>query len=401
MTTTLIAKGRMFARSATMAVILASTLSCNPREETAEEPAGAETEEQHEEGGTRAVTLTEEAARTAGIEVIEVAFESSSTPVGLEVPGQVEFDPRRVTLITPRAAGRVESLTVVSGDRVARGQVVAMLYSPEYLTAQQEFMQATQRARRLTGTPDAEGTAALANAARQRLLAMGASESAIQALEAGTAAQSLLPIRAPFEGSIMDSDVLTGVMVQPGDSLFRLADLSVVDVIAQVPERALPLVRVGQGATIEIVAFPGMQFEGQVERLHEELNPETRTIEAVIHATNRGGRLRPGMFATVRLRTSTREVVGPRGASDSLITLPSSAVVTDGEARIVFVEVGLRTYERREVEIASLTPQGSSVSSSGRVAVRQGLQAGDRVVTHGAFTLKSELAKAGLGEHGH
>jgi multidrug efflux pump subunit AcrA (membrane-fusion protein) len=131
------------------------------------------------------------------------------------------------------------------------------------------------------------------------------------------------------------------------------------------------------------------------------LNPETRTVEAVIHAANPGGRLRPGMFATVRLQTSTREVVGTRGVSDSMITLPSSAVVTDGDARIVFVEVGPRTYQRREVEVASLTPQGSSVSSSGRVVVRQGLRAGDRVVIHGAFTLKSELAKADLGEHGH
>jgi RND family efflux transporter MFP subunit len=400
MTNTMFAYGRVPRHFATVGLLALAILSCGPRGESTEDAAGPETEAEHEEQ-PGVVTLTEEAVRTAGIEVITIALESSSTPVGLEVPGQVEFDPRRVTLITPRASGRVESLTVVSGDKVTGGQVVALLYSPEFLTAQQEFGQATRRARRLVGTPDAEGTAALAHAARQRLLAMGTTEPTLQALENGTATQSLLPVRAPFGGSIMDSDVLTGVMVKPGDSLFRLADLSVVDVIAQVPERALPRVRVGQGATIEIVAFPGMQFEGQVERLHEELNPETRTVEAVIHAANPGGRLRPGMFATVRLRTSTRDVVGSRGVSDSMITVPSSAVVTDGEARIVFVEVGPRTYERREVEVASLTPQGSSVSSSGRVAVRQGLTPGDRVVTHGAFTLKSELAKAGLGEHGH
>lgn len=398
MTTT--ASRRIPRHFSTIALLTFALLSCGRGADSSEDAADPETEETHEEQ-TDVVTLTEEAARTAGIEVIAIELESSSTPVGLEVPGQVEFDPRRVTLITPRAAGRVESLTVVSGDKVAGGQVVALLYSPDFLTAQQEFVQATRRARHLAGTTDAEGTAALAQAARQRLVAMGAPEALIGTLEGGAAPQSLLPVRAPFAGSIMDSDVLTGVMVHPGDSLFRLADLSVVDVIAQVPERALPLVRVGQGATIEIVAFPGMQFEGQVERLHEELNPETRTIEAVIHATNSGGRLRPGMFATVKLRTSAAAVVGPRGTTDSIISIPSSAVVTDGEARIVFVEIGPRSFERREVEVASLTPQGSSVSSSGRVAIRQGLRAGERVVTHGAFTLKSELAKAGLSEDEH
>jgi multidrug efflux pump subunit AcrA (membrane-fusion protein) len=144
-----------------------------------------------------------------------------------------------------------------------------------------------------------------------------------------------------------------------------------------------------------------MRFEGEVERLREELNDETRTVEAVIHATNRGGRLRPGMFATVRLRTSARDVVGPSGSADSLITIPSTAVVTDGDARIIFVEIAPRTFQRREVEVASLTPSGSSVSSSGRVVVRQGLQVGERVVSRGAFTLKSELAKAALSEDEH
>ena len=387
-------------RGFTSALILLTVAACGPEAESPAPETAEGAEEEHQES-PGIVTLSEAAERTAGIEVIVAVMEPSSAPVGLEVTGQVEFDPRRVTLITPRAAGRVESLAVVSGDRVANGQVVALLYSPEFLTAQQEFAQATRRAQRLAGTADAEGTAALAQAARRRLLAMGATAGAVDALAEGGEPQPYLAIRAPFAGSIMDSDVLTGVMVQPGDSLFRLADLSVVDVIAQVPERALPLVSVGQGATIEIVAYPEMRFEGEVERLREELNEETRTVEAVIHATNRGGRLRPGMFATVRLRTSARDVVGSSGSADSLMTIPSTAVVTDGDARIIFVEIAPRTFQRREVEVASLTPSGSSVSSSGRVVVRQGLQVGERVVSRGAFTLKSELAKSALDEHGH
>jgi multidrug efflux pump subunit AcrA (membrane-fusion protein) len=183
-----------------------------------------------------------------------------------------------------------------------------------------------------------------------------------------------------------------------------LADLSVVDVVAEVPERSLPLVRIGQGASISIAAYPEMRFAGQVERLRDELNPETRTVRAVIHVPNSSSRLRPGMFATVRLRVAAAAVARATGATEAaatLMTILESAVVTDGDRRYVFVEVAERTYERREVQVSSLAPPGSTMPGGDRVAVRSGLVAGDRVVVSGAFILKSELAKAGLGGHGH
>jgi len=357
----------------------------------------AEAADPHDAGAESGrVTLTDAAYRTAGIETAVAITERTPSPAGLEVPGQVEFDPRRVTLITPRASGRVEQLMVVSGERVRAGQPVALLYSPAFLTAQQDYLLAERRARLLEGTADAEGAEALARAARRRLTVLGVPDSAIARLADGGEPETLLAVRAPFAGNIMDADVMSGIAVEAGDSLFRLADLSDVDVAAQVPERALPLVYIGQSATIEIAAYPGMRFEGKVERLLGELNPETRTVEAVIHAPNRGGRLRPGMYATVRLAAEPGAAVAVRTAGpapDSLVTIPEEAVVTEGEGRMVFVEVGPRTYERRAVEVTSLTPPGSAVSSARRVLVSRGVAPGERVVTRGAFTLKSELAK--------
>jgi multidrug efflux pump subunit AcrA (membrane-fusion protein) len=110
------------------------------------------------------------------------------------------------------------------------------------------------------------------------------------------------------------------------------------------------------------------------------------------------------MYATVQLATDPAATVAVRtGArpADSLLTIPESAVVTDGEERQAFVEVGPRTFERRVIEITSLTPPGSVEPTERRVVVQRGLAPGERVVVNGAFTLKSELAKAGLGEHGH
>lgn len=366
-----------------------------------------EGEEKHEEGEANRVTLTEAAFQTASIRVEPVR--SASGPAvaeDLEVPGQVEFDPRRVALISSRTPGRIERLMVVEGDRVEAGQTVAQLYSPSHVTAQTDFIQATRRARLLAGTADEQGANSLAEAARRRLRTLGVGNDEIARLEAGGEPAQFLALTAPFSGSIMEAPTLLGSAVESGQEIFKIADLSVVDVVAEVPERALPLVRVGQGASIGIAAYPSMRFAGQVERLRDELNPETRTVRAVIHVSNSSARLRPGMFATVRLlvpaATVARATASAGSGSDpNLLTIPESAVVTDGEKRYVFVEVGERTFERREVQTASLAPPGSSTPGSGRVGVRGGLTPGERVVTSGAFILKSELAKAGLGEHGH
>ena len=319
-------------------VLLAACGGSEVPAKTAENAAEAE----HQEAPPGELTLSAEANRTAGIATELVTLDSTPASVALEVPGQVEFDPRRVALITPRTGGRIERLMVVTGDRVSAGQPVALIYSAAFAAAQQDFILARRRATLLRDGQDAEGADALARAARQRLITLGAAEASINRLAAGGDPEALLAVRAPFGGSIMDSDVLTGAMVEAGDSLFRLADLSVVDVIAQVPERALPLVRVGQRATIEIVAFPGMRFDGEVERLREELNPETRTVEAVIHARNPAGRLRPGMYATVRLAANARDAAALRtgnATSAPLLTIPESAVITDGDEKIVFVEL--------------------------------------------------------------
>lgn len=351
------------------------------------------------------VALTEAAVRTAMIRMEPVRVEAGTTESsGLEVPGQIEFDPRRVALVSPRTSGRVERLLVVEGDRVRAEQAVAQLYSPAFIAAQQEFLQATRRARVLQGSVDEEGGRALARAARQRLVLLGATDHTMEVLEAGGEPQALLTLTAPLSGSILESHVLPGSLVETGAPLFKIADLSEVDAVAAVPERALPLVHIGQTARVSIAAFPGMEFSGHVERLRDELDPETRTVRAAIHVPNPAGRLRPGMFASIRLAVRLGVAVGNptgRGASvPPVLTIPESAVLTDGRGRFVFVEIEARTFERRRVEVISLAPAGSS-ATPGRVAVREGLKAGERVVVNGAFTLKSELAKAGLAEDEH
>ncbi|ODT02985.1 MAG: hypothetical protein ABS52_11120 [Gemmatimonadetes bacterium SCN 70-22] len=359
---------------------------------------GAETGEKREAGDAKAgegakesaarVTLGEVAFRTAGILVEAPRSEAlSAAGGGLQVPGQVEFDPARVAYVSPRTGGRLERLLAVPGDRVGAGQVVALVQSPAYATAQNDVLQAQRRLVLLRGTADAEGAQALLDAARRRLVLLGASETAIRRLESGGVPEALLRIPAPFAGSIVEASALAGQAVEAGTPLYKIADLSVVNVAADVPERALPAVHVGQGASILAAGAPQAPFVGRVTRVSDVLDPERRTAKALISVANTGRSLKPGMFATVQLR-------GGGATTVQSLTVPSSAIVTDGPDRYVFVEVGPRTYERRAVELApGLAGAGPA---GGRVAVVSGLGADDRLVVRGAFTLKSELAKASL-----
>lgn len=344
------------------------------------------------------VVLSEEAFRTAQIETqVPGVLSAGNEATRLEVPGQIEVDPRRIALVSTRTKGRIERLSVVEGDRVEAGQIVGYFYSAEFLTAQNDLSQATRRAQILKGTADETGARALVDAARRRLRLIGVEQPELDALAGQTEPLMQLPLRAPIAGSVIESHVLPGSAIEPGAPVFTIADLSVVDVVAEIPERALPEVRLEQRASVSVNAFPLLKFEGRVERLRDALNPETRTLPAVIHVPNAGYRLRPGMFATVSLDVSSRDA-GVTSTNRMVLTIPETALITDGDQRFVFVETAPRTYEKREVRVSTLTAAGSGTLRTSLVAVHDGLNPGERVVVNGAFTLKSELAKASLGE---
>jgi len=356
-------------------------------DEHAEEQAGEHADEHADEEGV--LELTEAALAGAGVTVAEVETRdiSSGPSSSVTVPAQVAFDPARVALVSPRTAGRVEELTAVEGDEVRAGQVLARVLSPAFLTAENDYRHAAERARLLAGTEDESGARALADAARRRLRLLGAGESLLDELARGGEPLDLIPIPASFAGNVIEAHVLTGAAVEPGSAIFTLADLSVVNVVAEVPERSLSTLRLGQEARIELSAYPDRPVQGTVERIAEELDPSTRTARALVRVANPDRRLRPGMFATVHL------LAPGEGPLVTRLVIPAQAVVVDGAERWAFVEVGPRTFERRAVEVEAL--------GEDELVVLSGLAPGERLVIQGAFTLKSELAEGEFGGHHH
>ncbi len=343
------------------------------------------------------VVLTEAAATAAGIRT-EAARRADGASDGMliDAPGQVEADPSRTAFVSPRAAGRLERLTAVVGDRVAANEVVAWVVSPAFTTAQADFQQATRRARLLASTPDSAGARALENAAASRLRLLGLRDEELARLAGGGEPSALLPVTTPFEGSLVEGMTLAGASVESGTPIFRIIDLRELDVVADVPERFLPDLEVGQVAIVLLAAYPDLRLRGRVERIRDELDPTTRTIEALVHVSNRNQALRPGMFAKVQLQVQA----GPASraaAAEAPLVIPSTAVLTDVDQRYVFVETAPYTYDRRVIELASNDARFGGVGT-GDVVVHGGIRPGERVVVDGAFALKSQLAKASFAE---
>lgn len=340
------------------------------------------------------VILSASAMATAGIRTAPAQRDTGGVGTdgrALQVPGQVEADPQRVAVVSARIAGQLDRLFVVEGDRVQAGQGVATLFSSEYLTAQSDVQLAERRAAVLRGTSDEAGARALADAAARRIRLLGGTDADVAALRRGDAPAPTLTLRAPLAGSIVRAHALAGEALAAGAPLFTVADLSVVDVVAEIPEVSLAQVRIGQPAAITIAAFPTRRFRGAVELLRDQLNPETRTVRAVIHVGNATRALRPGMYASVWIDVGG---AATRSSGTAGLLVPETAIVNDGVERIVFVEVAPRTYERRVVRVESLTPEGSLRPAERDVRIADGLRPGERVVTHGAFVLKSELTKS-------
>jgi multidrug efflux pump subunit AcrA (membrane-fusion protein) len=341
----------------------------------------------HAEGpsppSTALLRLSEEAVRTGGIfaepaRIVEMVRR-------LAAVGELEFNGRRLALLTARTAGRIERLTAFRGERAAEGQVLAEIYSQDYLALQAEVIQASERSARLQATPDGRAAVAFFQAARAKLIPMGISEPDIDDLVTTKSIRPLLPVRAPFSGRIIEQSAVVGDTVDPGSHLFLLADLTTLWAVVRITEKDLAAVRPGVEVSLLSQAFPGEEFRGRLATIAAVMDEKTRTVEARVEVANPEERLKPGMYveASIAAGEKGKELVIPEAALQDLESKP-----------VVFLQTGPGTYELRLVE--------TGARSGGFVEILRGLAEGDEVVTSGSFLLKSEMLKTTMGEeHEH
>jgi len=308
-------------------------------------------------------------------------------PVGgeLRALGRVAVDETRVRKVNVKVEGFVEKLFVdYVGKPVAKGQPLFSLYSPEFVSAQREYLLAMKTQQALAGgTLKGSGTDLL-EAARQRLMLWDVPKDALERLEKTGEVQRALILRSPISGIVTVKNVVEGARITPADIPFELTDLSRVWVQTDVYETELSRVKVGLPAELTVQAAPGRTFKGRVAFVDPVMDPKTRTAKARLEFPNPGGLLKPEMFGDVLLK----------GPGRKGLIVPLDAVLDAGTSKVVFVALGDGKFEPREVAT------GTTVGE--KVEIRSGLKAGEAVVVRANFLVDSESRlKAALAHLSH
>lgn len=316
----------------------------------------------------------------------------------LRITARVDFDEQRLTRIGASVTGRVTQIHAALGQMVAPGQVLAELNSAELSAAQLGFLKANAQAdllrrslerARLLFDSDVIGSAELqrreseyeialaeSRAAKDQLRVLGMSPQAIGRLASQGTINSVTTVVASARGTVVERKIAQGEVVQPAATLFAVADLSRLWVVAQVPEQQIAAVTTGQTVTMEVPALGNERFSGKLIYVGEIVSPETRTVVVRTEIDNADGKLKPAMLATMLIEDRPRERV----------TVPGAAVVRDGETDYVFVSLGDGSYR--------LSPVRLGPEMKGIRPVVAGLQGGETIVVDGAFHLNNERKRA-------
>ena len=291
--------------------------------------------------------------------------------------GTIQANERLLYRVAPRFEGWIEKLYVnTTGQPVARGQPLMEVYSPDLVTAQEEYLIAMRGAGELNdSSPEAQAVMQRqAEDALRRLRNWEIADQELQALQREGKPSRLLVYRSAASGVVLQKPGIEGMRFMPGEVLFEIADLSSVWVLADVSEQDVGLVRVGQEAKIGIVAYPGETFSGKVVFLYPTIDAATRTAKVRIELANSGGLLKPAMFANVELASGDT-----RG---EVLAVPESAVIDSGARQVVLVRRGEGLFEPRKV--------GIGMRADGYIEVTEGLQAGEQVVVRANFLIDAE-----------
>ena len=244
----------------------------------------------------------------------------------LKAAGRVSANLNKTAKVTPTLEGRLVKLNFDLNDRVKAGEVLALIESPELLGKQ-------------------------------------------------------LELKAPVDGVIIERNATVGELVDKGREVFTISEPTRLWAIAEIKERDIAAVKVGQEATFTVLPYPQELFRGKVILVGNQVEAASRTLEVRIGVDNADGRLKPGMFADVGIVTTIL---------DNVLLIPDSALQTDGDSQIVFVALDGNKFEKRVVKLGE--------EQQGRVQVLAGLKAGEQIATEGSFILKSEMLKGELGE---
>jgi Cu(I)/Ag(I) efflux system membrane fusion protein len=355
--------------------------------ETATKPGGTEMEEMKgmtmesiqkegkmQEVAPGTVQITPERQQLIGVKFGTVEMKPLEKII--RTVGRIDYDEKRIVTVSLKIGGWIEDLNVdFTGRFVRKGEPLLTIYSPELVSTQEEYLLALRAKKSLTKSPFPEVAGSgetLAESAKRRLKLWDITDDEIKALEDSGQSKKTLTLYAPFSGFVLEKAAYKGMNVMPGMVLYKLADLSVVWLYADIYEYELPFIRLGQEATVQLSYIPGETFRGKAIYIYPSLNPETRTAKVRFEIPNSHERLKPEMYANVEIKIR----LGQK------LAVPEGAIIDTGLRQLAIVDKGSGYFEPREVKV------GSKVE--GYYEVIKGLKAGERVVTSANFLIDSE-----------
>jgi len=318
------------------------------------------------------VVLDREAARRIGVAFATVEYRS--LPLSARTVGTVVYDETRLATVSPKVEGWVEELYVdFTGAPVRVGEPLMEVYSPQLVSAQEELILAARLVAEAGTGRVSENASRLLESARRRLAYWDIPEDEIRRIEESGAPTKTLTLRAPASGIVVEKNVVQGDRIMPGMTVYRIADLSLVWIEADVFEKDLALVAEGQRALISFEAFPGRVFSGPVTYVHPTVSIQSRTARIRLELPNPDLALKPGMYADITLQV-------PPLAPAAVV--PSSSVIETGERALVFVQSADGALLPREVTVGRTSGQFTQIL--------EGLAVGERVVSAAAFLVDAE-----------
>ncbi len=316
-------------------------------------------------GDPLVLQMTPEAVKLAQIQTTTVGRTTDAKKT-IALNGKVAIDERRIASQVAHLPGRIEKLFVsFTGESVQQGQPLLRLYSPEWITTQQELLSAKQLA-----------DTALLNAARRKARRWKLPDTLVNALLRTGRIRETFDVPAETAGVVVGRRIAVGDYVSRGAVLYDIADLSRVWVLFDAYEEDLATVQVGDRITFETPAIPGREFTARIRFIDPVIDEQTRIVSLRAEVANPGRQLKPAMLVRGVLESRTE------GPPQGTLTVPKSAVLWTGKRSVVYVEApgaSVPSFEYREVLL------GASLGDAYRV--KNGLSPGDQVVTYGAFTI--------------
>jgi membrane fusion protein, copper/silver efflux system len=351
------------------------------RDEPGKSPMGMDLVPVYEEQG-------EEKEPTSSIRIDPVTMQNMGVRLGrvmrkpltkyMRAFGNVTYDERRIYTVNTKFNGWIEKLYVdFVGESVEKGQPLFDIYSPEILTAQEEYLLAVQQYDSLSASAYPvirDGAQRLLEASRTRLRYWDLREDQIDRIETTGQVQKTVTVYSPAAGVVIKKNAFQGHNVKAGEHQYEIADLSRVWVDVEIYEYELPWIRKGMTAKMELAYIPGRQFKGKVIYVYPFLSAKTRTAKLRLEFDNPGYQLKPDMYANIYLESTT--------AGESLV-IPQEAVIDSGVRKVVFVYRGKGKFQPREVKLGL-------EGNDNEFQVLEGLQAGEQIVLSAQFMLDSE-----------